>query len=179
MPPEPPSVPGSPAAEDLQACSECQSLSRLTNGLCLNCLLRGALTARSGEAGKDAFKEVLSGVRSRDGDWHIADHKILLDQHGEPLVSDFGMARCDAVSGDLTRSLSSFGTPGYIAPEQADGPAASLTAAADVYSLGAILFELLTGRTPFVGENAFAVMKQSAEERAPKVRTLTAHLDLE
>src|SRR5436305_13235833 len=77
MPPEPPSVPGSPAAEDLQACSECQSLSRLTNGLCLNCLLRGALTARSGEAGRDAFKEVLSGVKSRDGDWHIADHTIL------------------------------------------------------------------------------------------------------
>src|SRR5207302_1429954 len=41
------------------------------------CLLRGALSARTGEAGRDAFKEVLSGVKSRDGDWHIADHTIL------------------------------------------------------------------------------------------------------
>ena len=73
--------------------------------------------------------------------------------------------------------MSSFGTPGYIAPEQADGPAARLTPAADVYSLGAILFELLSGRTPFVGDNAFAVMKQSAEERAPKLRSLAPKVD--
>ena len=113
------------------------------------------------------------GVLHRD----LKPGNILLDSHGEPLVTDFGLARCEAVSSYLTRSLSSFGTPGYIAPEQADGPAAQLTPAADVYSLGAILFELLTGRTPFVGDNAFAVMKQSAEECAPKVRGLAPHLD--
>ena len=113
------------------------------------------------------------GVLHRD----LKPGNILLDSHGEPLVSDFGLARCEAVSSYLTRSLSSFGTPGYIAPEQADGPAAQLTPAADVYSLGAILFELLTGRTPFVGDNAFAVMKRSAEERAPKVHSLAAHVD--
>src|SRR5436190_6765406 len=287
-----------------QVCAECHSVSRLTNGLCLNCLLRGALKEDSNPSGKETFKEVLAGVKSRDGDWHIADHEILdeiarggmgvvyqarephsgrivalkcvltyqddadhlvarfrreaetaarlehpnivpiyqvgetadgfpfytmkyaaagsllqargpllqhprqsaalmvkvaravhyahekgvlhrdlkpgnilLDSHGEPLVTDFGLARCEAVSSYLTRSLSSFGTPGYIAPEQADGPAAQLTPAADVYSLGAILFELLTGRTPFVGDNAFAVMKRSAEERAPKVHSLAAHVD--
>src|SRR5438046_5182568 len=113
------------------------------------------------------------GVLHRD----LKPGNILLDGHGEPLVSDFGLARCEAVSSYLTRSLSSFGTPGYIAPEQADGPAAQLTPAADVYSLGAILFELLTGRTPFVGDTAFAVMKRSAEERAPKVHSLAAHVD--
>ncbi len=84
------------------------------------------------------------GVLHRD----LKPGNILLDSHGEPLVSDFGLARCEAVSSYLTRSLASFGTPGYIAPEQADGPAANLTPAADVYSLGAILFELLTGRLP-------------------------------
>jgi serine/threonine protein kinase/tetratricopeptide (TPR) repeat protein len=287
-----------------EVCQECHSVSRLTSGLCLNCLLRGALDEPETPSGKEAFKEVLAGVKSRDGDWHIADHEILdeiarggmgvvyqakephsgrivalkcvlayqgdsdhvlarfrreaetaarldhpnivpiyqvgetadgfpyytmkyapagslvqaggplrqhprqsvqlllkvaravhfahekgvlhrdlkpgnilLDNHGEPLVSDFGLARCEAASSYLTRSLASFGTPGYIAPEQADGPAAHLTPSADVYSLGAILFELLAGRPPFVGDNAFAVMKRSSEEPAPKVRTLARHAD--
>jgi tetratricopeptide (TPR) repeat protein len=102
---------------------------------------------------------------------------VLLDGRGEPLVSDFGLARCEEIGGQLTRSLTSFGTPGYIAPEQADGPAARLTPAADVYSLGAILFELLTGRPPFQGDNALSVIKQSAEKPAPKLRTLAPHLD--
>jgi tetratricopeptide (TPR) repeat protein len=113
------------------------------------------------------------GVLHRD----LKPGNILLDSHGEPLVSDFGLARCEAVSSYLTRSLASFGTPGYIAPEQADGPAANLTPAADVYSLGAILFELLAGRLPFIGDNAFAVMKQSAEQPAPKLRSLSPKAD--
>jgi serine/threonine-protein kinase len=113
------------------------------------------------------------GVLHRD----LKPGNILLDGHGEPLVSDFGLARCEAVSSYLTRSLASFGTPGFIAPEQANGPAAQLTPAADVYSLGAILFELLAGRPPFVGENAFAVMKQSAEVAAPKLRSLAPKTD--
>jgi tetratricopeptide (TPR) repeat protein len=102
---------------------------------------------------------------------------ILLDGRGEPLVSDFGLARCEEIASQLTRSLTSFGTPGYIAPEQADGPAARLTPAADIYSLGAILFELLTGRPPFQGDSALNVMKQSAEKPAPKLRTLAPQLD--
>ena len=113
------------------------------------------------------------GVLHRD----LKPGNILLDGRGEPLVSDFGLARCEEIASHLTRSLTSFGTPGYIAPEQADGPAAQLTPAADIYSLGAILFELLTGHPPFVGDNVFAVMKQSAEKPAPKLRTLAPHLD--
>ncbi len=113
------------------------------------------------------------GVLHRD----LKPGNILLDGRGEPLVSDFGLARCKETSSHLTRSLASFGTPGYIAPEQADGPAARLTPAADIYSLGAILFELFTGRPPFVGDNAFNVMKQAAEKPAPRLRTLAPHLD--
>ena len=113
------------------------------------------------------------GVLHRD----LKPGNILLDGRGEPLVSDFGLARCKETSSQLTRSLASFGTPGYIAPEQADGPAARLTPAADIYSLGAILFELFTGRPPFVGDNAFNVMKQAAENPAPGLRTLAPHLD--
>ena len=82
---------------------------------------------------------------------------ILLDGHGEPLVSDFGLAKwLDSDRAILRRALTIFGTPGYIAPEQANPawPSAKLTPAADVYSLGAILFDLLTGRPPFLGEHA-------------------------
>src|SRR5437762_8864600 len=60
-----------------EVCAECHSVSRLTNGLCLNCLLRGALEEDGLPSGKETFKEILAGVKSRDGDWHIADHEIL------------------------------------------------------------------------------------------------------
>src|SRR3954452_640922 len=116
------------------------------------------------------------GILHRD----LKPANILLDGHGEPLVSDFGLATwLDSVS-DLTHSLTIFGTPGYIAPEQANpGPAkaAKLTPAADVYSLGAILFDLLTGRPPFLGEHALAVIRQAAETNAPKLRSINHSLD--
>jgi serine/threonine protein kinase len=106
---------------------------------------------------------------------------ILLDEHGEPLVSDFGLAKSLEIPTDLTRTLTSFGTPGFIAPEQAHGPAKDLNPAADIYSISAVLFYLLTGRPPFVGENALAVIKEAADKPAPKLRTLAPELggDLE
>ena len=128
------------------------------------------LMAKVAQAVQNAHEQ---GVLHRD----LKPGNILLDGRGEPLVSDFGLARCDEVASHLTRSLTSFGTPGYVAPEQADGPAARLTPAADIYSLGAILFELFTGRPPFVGDNALNVMKQAAEKPAPKLRMLAPHLD--
>src|SRR5262249_55645840 len=106
---------------------------------------------------------------------------ILLDGRDEPLVSDFGLAKWLDTSSDLTRTLTIFGTPGYIAPEQGQGPAKNLTPAADIYSIGAVLFDLFTGRTPFLGEHALAVIKQASEKPAPKLRTLAplADRDLE
>jgi TolB-like protein len=80
-------------------------------------------------------------------------------------------------SGDITRTLTIFGTPGYIAPEQAQGPAATLKPSSDIYSLGAILFDLLVGRPPFLGEHALAVIHQAAEKPAPKLRSLVKSAD--
>src|SRR5205814_10615012 len=90
------------------------------------------------------------GVLHRD----LKPGTILLDGRGEPLVSDFGLAKWLDTTSDLTRTLTIFGTPGYIAPEQVNGSASKLGPASDVYSLGAILFDLLTGRPPFLGEHA-------------------------
>jgi serine/threonine protein kinase/Flp pilus assembly protein TadD len=115
----------------------------------------------------------VQGILHRD----LKPGNILLDGRGEPLVSDFGLAKWLDTTSDITRTLTIFGTPGYIAPEQARGPAAHLKPAADVYSLGAILFDLFTGRPPFLGEHALAVIQQAAEKPAPKLRTLAPALD--
>jgi serine/threonine protein kinase/tetratricopeptide (TPR) repeat protein len=117
------------------------------------------------------------GILHRD----LKPGNILLDGRGEPLVSDFGLAKWLDTTSDLTRTLTIFGTPGYIAPEQASGSAADLKPTADVYSLGAILFDLLAGRPPFLGAHALSVISQAAESPAPKLRTLSklADRDLE
>src|SRR5437016_5776618 len=108
------------------------------------------------------------GILHRD----LKPGNILLDDRGEPLVSDFGLVKWLDANKDLTKSLTTFGTPGYIAPEQAERTADDLTPAADVYSLGAILFDLLTGRPPFLGANALSVIRQASETPAPKLRSL-------
>jgi len=113
------------------------------------------------------------GILHRD----LKPGNILLDGRGEPLVSDFGLAKWLNANKDLTKSLTTFGTAGYTAPEQAEGASPDLTPAADVYSLGAILFDLLTGRPPFVGSNALSVIRQASETPAPKLRSLAPSLD--
>jgi TolB-like protein/tRNA A-37 threonylcarbamoyl transferase component Bud32 len=113
------------------------------------------------------------GVLHRD----IKPGNILLNDRGEPLVSDFGLAKLLDGNNDLTRSLTTLGTAGFIAPEQADGAAADVTPAADVYSLGAVLFNVLAGRPPFLGSNPVSVIRQASETQAPKLRSLAPSLD--
>src|SRR5256714_1650445 len=117
------------------------------------------------------------GILHRD----LNPGNILLDARGEPMVSDFGLAKWLDTASELTCTLTVFGTPGYIAPEQAENAAADLTPATDIYSLGAILFELLSGGPPFLGEHAVAVIRQAAENDAPKLRSVVpkASRDLE
>src|SRR6266496_4131420 len=113
------------------------------------------------------------GILHRD----LKPGNILLDGSGEPLVSDFGLAKWLEPTGRVTRTPTIFGTPGYIAPEQVNGSAGNLKRAADVYSLGAVLFDLLTGQPPFTGEHALKTIQQAAERPAPKLRTLAPGLD--
>ncbi len=113
------------------------------------------------------------GVLHRD----LQPGNVLLDENGEPMVSDFGLAKWLDQNSDLTRTLETLGTPGYIAPEQTEYSADKLTCAADIYSLGAILFYLLTGRPPFMGPNVLVVIHQAAATPAPRLRSLVPSLD--
>ncbi|PYI83668.1 MAG: hypothetical protein DME26_14625 [Verrucomicrobia bacterium] len=95
------------------------------------------------------------GVLHRD----LKPSNILIDASG-PRVTDFGLAKVLEEEGGITLSTATLGTPAYMAPEQAAGRAKEVSTAADIYSLGAILFEMLTGRPPFQAESAFGMMRQ-------------------
>jgi serine/threonine-protein kinase len=97
---------------------------------------------------------------------------VLLDANGHAKVADFGIARTDADATTATRSV--MGTVSYMAPEQAQGQ--TVDARTDVYSLGALLFELLTGRPPFQGTSAVAVAVQHVQARPPAPRTVRPDL---
>jgi WD40 repeat protein len=101
---------------------------------------------------------------------------VLLDNSGAPHVTDFGLAR--RVDGDrgLTQTGAVVGTPGYMAPEQARG-AKGLTTAVDVYSLGAILFELLTGQPPFRGATPLETLRKVLDEEPTRPRSLDPGAD--
>src|SRR5438094_4743875 len=90
-----------------------------------------------------------NGILHRD----IKPGNVLLDKEGEPHLTDFGLARLVETEGTVTRTTEMLGTPSYMAPEQASGNNAELTAAADIYGLGAVLYQLLTGAPPFVGRS--------------------------
>jgi serine/threonine-protein kinase len=88
---------------------------------------------------------------------------VLIDRSGRVRVADFGIAR--AGDSEITQTGSVMGTAEYLSPEQAQG--LEVTAAADVYSIGVMLFEMLTGRVPFQGENAVAVAMKQVSEPPP------------
>jgi serine/threonine-protein kinase len=113
------------------------------------------------------------GILHRD----LQPGNILLDENGEPMVSDFGLAKWLDQGSDLTRTLETLGTPGFIAPEQTECQGDKLTCAADVYGLGAILFYLLTARPPFTGPNVLHVIRQAAATPAPRLCSIVPSLD--
>jgi serine/threonine protein kinase len=107
---------------------------------------------------------------------------VLLTRGGVPKVADFGLAkRLEAEGEHLTRSGAVMGTPSYMAPEQAEGKAKFIGPAADVYALGAILYEMLTGRPPFRAETPLDTILQVISEEPVPPRLLQSRVprDLE
>ncbi|MBA3532861.1 MAG: serine/threonine protein kinase, partial [Ardenticatenales bacterium] len=98
---------------------------------------------------------------------------VLISKQGEVKVTDFGIAR-DMAGAGLTEPGKVWGTSHYIAPEQAMGR--PLTPAADIYSLGVLLFELLTGKLPFPGDDPVAVAIAHIQEPPPDIQTLKPSL---
>lgn len=111
------------------------------------------------------------GVLHRD----LKPANILIDRHGEPLVGDFGLARLLHAPSGVTMTGATLGTPSYMSPEQAAG--GSVTTATDLFSLGVILFQMLTGRTPFEGGSAIEILRRVTTEEVPDPRQLAPWID--
>ena len=98
-----------------------------------------------------------------------------------PRICDFGMAKLREAEGDETRSRIACGSPSYMAPEQAEARQSDINATTDVYGLGAILYQILTGRPPFSGKNDLETLRQVVSEEPTGLRKLRPGLprDLE
>src|SRR5881409_28006 len=107
------------------------------------------------------------GVLHRD----IKPGNILLDAKGEPHLTDFGLARLVETESTVTRTMEVLGTPSYMAPEQAVGNNAGVTNATDIYGLGAVLYQLLTGHPPFAGGTTYQTVRLvlDTEPRQPRL----------
>jgi len=101
------------------------------------------------------------GILHRD----IKPGNVLLDIQGEPHLTDFGLARLVESDSTVTRTTDCLGTPSYMAPEQARGNN-QVTRATDIYGLGAVLYQLLTGRPPFVGATSYEIVRLLLETDA-------------
>jgi eukaryotic-like serine/threonine-protein kinase len=121
-----------------------------------------------------SFKESASIVQAvANGIQYAHDHgivhrdlkpeNVMIDKHGRPRVTDFGLAKRQQVDSGLTAAGQVMGTPSYMAPEQAMGKS-TIGPAADIYSLGGILYFLLTSRPPFLGSNVMETLFQVVQQ---------------
>ena len=113
------------------------------------------------------------GILHRD----IKPGNILLDAKGEPHLTDFGLARLVESESSVTQTLDVLGTPSYMAPEQAVGNNAAVSSATDVYGLGAVLYQLLTGQPPFAGGATYETIKLLLDTEPRQPRLLNPKID--
>src|SRR5213083_1798247 len=113
------------------------------------------------------------GILHRD----IKPGNILLDAKGEPHLTDFGLARLVESESTVTRTLEVLGTPSYMAPEQAVGNNAAIGSVTDVYGLGAVLYQLLTGQPPFAGGTTYETIKLLLDTEPRQPRLLNPKID--
>src|SRR6201993_417823 len=113
------------------------------------------------------------GILHRD----IKPGNILLDAKGEPHLTDFGLARLVESESSVTQTLDVLGTPSYMAPEQAVGNNAAVSSATDVYGLGAVLYQLLTGQPPFAGGTTYETIRLLLDTEPRQPRLLNAKID--
>jgi TolB-like protein/Tfp pilus assembly protein PilF len=116
------------------------------------------------------------GILHRD----IKPGNILLDQKGEPHLTDFGLARLVETESTVTHTMEVLGTPSYMAPEQAAGNNAAVTSATDIYGLGAVLYQLLTGHPPFAAGTTYETVRLvlDTEPRQPRLWNRKINRDL-
>src|SRR5947207_4121224 len=107
----------------------------------------------------------------------IKPGNILLDQKGEPHLTDFGLARLVETESTVTRTMEVLGTPSYMAPEQAVGNNAAICSATDVYGLGAVLYQLLTGHPPFAGGTSYETIKLLLDTEPRDLRLWNPKID--
>src|SRR4029077_13560826 len=112
------------------------------------------------------------GILHRD----LKPSNILFDENGDPHVADFGLAKRVGGDSGMTRSGAIVGTPSYMAPEQARAEKV-LTTAVDVWSLGAVLYELLTGHPPFRADTPLDTLLQVLEREPVRPRLRNRHID--
>jgi TolB-like protein/Flp pilus assembly protein TadD len=108
------------------------------------------------------------GILHRD----IKPGNILLDQKGEPHLTDFGLARLVETESTMTRTLEVLGTPSYMAPEQAMGNNSAVSSVTDVYGIGAVFYQLLTGQPPFAGGATYETIKLLLDTEPKQPRLL-------
>jgi TolB-like protein/Tfp pilus assembly protein PilF len=107
----------------------------------------------------------------------IKPGNILLDAKGEPHLTDFGLARLVESESTVTRTMEVLGTPSYMAPEQAVGNNAAVSSVTDVYGLGAVLYQLLTGQPPFAGGTTYETIKLLLDTEPRQPRLLNPKID--